>query len=168
MHGGTIDAHSAGNGKGAEFTVRFPISPDPRTSVNGKKATGTTSPKHFGRILIVDDNRDAATLMARLLTLHGNLTSTAFDGLEALDVGPDFQPDAVLLDIGLPKLNGYDTARKIRESAWGRNIALVALTGWGNPEDRRRSTEAGFDGHLVKPVEFDQLTALLDCIMKPK
>src|SRR4029079_5004162 len=82
-------------------------------------------------------------------------------GLEALERGEDFHPDIVLLDIGLPRLNGYDTARKMREVEWGRNVVLVALTGWGKDEDRRRSREAGFDGHLVKPVEFKELFALL-------
>jgi signal transduction histidine kinase len=161
MHGGTIEAHSEGNGKGAQFIARFPLPRDTIEHVNGKPVTNSESSKHYGRVLVVDDNRDAAKLLSRLLSLHGNVTLTAFDGLEALDAGPTFKPNVVLLDIGLPKLNGYDTARKIRESTWGSNITLIALTGWGNPEDRRRSAEAGFDGHLVKPVEFDQLTTLL-------
>lgn len=165
MHGGTIEAHSEGNGKGAQFSVRFPVPKQGIERVNGKPRMTATASRNFGRVLVVDDNRDAAKLLSRLLGLHGNVTLTAFDGLEALDAGPTFQPDVVLLDIGLPKLNGYDTARKIRESAWGSGVTLIALTGWGNPEDRRRSMEAGFDGHLVKPVEFDQLTSLLESLL---
>ena len=87
--------------------------------------------------------------------------ATAFDGMHALEVGAEFHPDVVLLDIGLPKLNGYDTARRIRQEQWGRDVVLVALTGWGKDEDRRRSSEAGFNSHLVKPVEFEQLVGLL-------
>jgi CheY-like chemotaxis protein len=96
-----------------------------------------------------------------LLRLMGNEIRTAYDGLEALEVAESFRPEQVLLDIGLPKLNGYDVARRIRQQPWGRNIILVALTGWGQNEDRRRSQEAGFDFHLVKPVELAALEKIL-------
>ncbi len=112
-------------------------------------------------ILVVDDNRDAAANLAMMLAIQGNETRTAHDGLAALEVGAAFLPDAVLLDIEMPKLNGYDTARRIRQESWGRNVTLVALTGWGQEEDRRRSREAGFDHHAVKPVEPAALEQLL-------
>jgi CheY-like chemotaxis protein len=113
------------------------------------------------RILVVDDNRDSAASLAKLLELMGNQTRTANDGLEALELVRVFEPDVVLLDIGMPKLNGYDTARRIRQQPWGRGLVLVALTGWGQEEDRRRSQEAGFDNHLTKPVSQAQLDKLL-------
>jgi CheY-like chemotaxis protein len=142
--------------------VRLPVlSNGDRVEPSLTKANGECS-KVFGRILVVDDNRDSAETLARLLESHGNTTETAFDGLEALEVGTEFCPDVVLLDIGLPKLNGYDTARRIREQPWGRDVALVALTGWGKDEDRTRSKQAGFDSHMVKPVEFEKLTEILD------
>ena len=113
------------------------------------------------RILVVDDNRDAADSLAMLLRMMGNEVHTAHDGLEAVGAAAAFQPDVVLLDIGLPKLNGYEAARRIREQAGGSDMVLIALTGWGQEEDRRRSKEAGFDHHLTKPVEFAALQKLL-------
>ena len=113
------------------------------------------------RILVVDDNPDSATLLAMLLTLTGHETRTAHDGLAAVEAAATFKPDVVLLDIGLPKLNGYEAARKIRQQPLGKGMVLVALTGWGQEEDRRKSREAGFDGHMVKPVELDALMQLL-------
>ena len=113
------------------------------------------------RILVVDDNRDSADSLATLLKLAGSKTHTAYDGLEAVEAAAMFRPDVVLLDIGLPKLNGYEAARKIREQPWGDAVVLIALTGWGQEADRRRSSEAGFNRHLVKPVEYSQLTKLL-------
>src|SRR5262249_6953986 len=110
---------------------------------------------------VVDDNRDAAATLAMMLSLLGHDTRAAHDGLEALDVVAAFRPDVVLLDIGMPKLNGYDAARRIREQPWGSNIFLVALTGWGKEDDRRRSHEAGFNMHLVKPVDPAALERLL-------
>ncbi len=95
------------------------------------------------------------------LKLTGNETHTAYDGLEAVEAAATFQPDVVLLDIGLPKLNGYEAARRIRQQPWGKSMVLVALTGWGQEEDKRKSSEAGFNGHLVKPVDFDDLMKLL-------
>jgi CheY-like chemotaxis protein/two-component sensor histidine kinase len=161
MHGGAVQAYSAGPGTGAEFVVRFPISENASVSKKERPTANGQSSKVFGRILVVDDNRDSAETLAQLLRSHGNTTLTAFDGLEALEVAPEFRPNVVLLDIGLPKLNGYDTARRIREQPWGQEVALVALTGWGKEEDRRRSSQAGFDNHMVKPVDFEKLTELL-------
>jgi CheY-like chemotaxis protein len=113
------------------------------------------------RILVVDDNETAANVLAMLLKALGNEVRTAFDGLTAIDLAEQFRPDIVLLDIGMPKLNGYETARRIRAQPWGRDMVLAALTGWGQEEDKRRTREAGFDHHFVKPVEPDVLQKLL-------
>jgi CheY-like chemotaxis protein len=114
------------------------------------------------RILVVDDNTDASSTLAMLLKLTGNEVETAHDGLAAIAAAERFRPDVMLLDIGLPKLNGYDACRRIREQPWGQDILLIAATGWGQEDDRRQSTEAGFDHHLVKPVDFEMLTKLLE------
>jgi CheY-like chemotaxis protein len=119
------------------------------------------SPAPGRRILIVDDNRDAAASLAMLLQLTGNQTETAFDGPAAIDVAAAFKPDVVLLDIGLPGLNGYEVARRMRQEPWGKAAKLVAVTGWGQLEDRQRSKEAGFDAHMVKPVDHDLLAKIL-------
>jgi DNA-binding response OmpR family regulator len=160
MHGGTVAAKSEGHGRGSEFVVRLPVV----LSLVGHEPSGEAEPVRTTarrRILVVDDNRDSATSLAMMLKIMGNETQTAYDGLEALDVGAAFRPDVALLDIGMPKLNGYDAARRIREQPWGKNIVLVALTGWGQEEDRRRSREAGFNTHMVKPVEPAALEKLL-------
>jgi CheY-like chemotaxis protein len=113
------------------------------------------------RILVVDDNRDAAASLAMLLQLTGNETEVAFDGPHAIDLAAHFKPEVILLDIGLPGLNGYEVARRIRQEAWGKDCKLIAVTGWGQLEDRQRSQEAGFDAHLVKPVDHDALAKML-------
>jgi DNA-binding response OmpR family regulator len=112
-------------------------------------------------VLVVDDNRDAAASLAMMLSLRGHDTRTAHDGLEALELAEAFRPEVILLDIGLPKLNGYDTCRRIREQPWGKGMCIVAVTGWGQEDDRRRSQEAGFDEHMVKPVDVAALEQLL-------
>ena len=113
------------------------------------------------RVLVVDDNADSADTLAMLLQIGGNETRTAHDGLAAVAAAEAFRPEVALLDIGLPVLNGWDTARRIREQPWGKKMILVALTGWGQEEDRRKSKEAGFDHHLVKPVDIDALMKML-------
>lgn len=113
------------------------------------------------KILIVDDNRDAASSLAMLLELSGNKTESAFDGLSAIETAARFQPDVILLDIGLPGINGYEVARRMRAEPWGKKLKLVAVTGWGQAEDRERSREAGFDAHLVKPIDHAALMKLL-------
>jgi CheY-like chemotaxis protein/two-component sensor histidine kinase len=160
MHGGAVEAKSAGHGAGSEFIVRLPMNDQPADDSNVSSKPQRML-MHYGRILVVDDNRDSAESLARLLQVCGNETLTAFDGLEALEVGSEFRPNVVLLDLGMPNLNGYDTARRIRQQPWGQNAVLIALTGWGKDEDRRRSGEAGFDSHVVKPVVVEQLDALL-------
>ena len=115
------------------------------------------------RILIVDDNHDSADSLAMLLQLMGNEVRTAYDGEEAVRAAAGSRPDVVLLDIGMPKLNGYDACRRIREQPWGKEMFLIALTGWGQEEDRRRTEEAGFDHHMVKPVDPSLLLEMLAC-----
>ncbi len=160
MHGGSVEAHSAGPGLGSEFVVRLPLaaaeSEDQKPAAPVERA-----PAAAHRVLIVDDNLDAALSLSTLLKMTGSETRTAHDGLEAVEVAADFRPDVVLLDLGLPKLNGYDVCRRIREYPWGQRMVLVALTGWGLEEDRRLSRAAGFDHHLVKPVDFTDLMGLL-------
>lgn len=114
------------------------------------------------KLLVVDDNRDSADSLALMLQMSGHETLTAYDGEEAVASAESFRPEAVLLDIGMPKMNGYDAARAIRGQPWGQDVLLFAITGWGQEEDRRRSREAGFNAHLVKPVEITQLMQLLE------
>lgn len=122
-------------------------------------ANGTTAPMR--RILVVDDNHDSADSLAILLELDGNQIRTAYDGVEAVEVAAEFRPDVVLLDLGLPRLDGYQAAQRIRAEPWGENVLLVALTGWDHEDDRRRTSEAGFDQHLVKPVDSGMLMKIL-------
>ena len=161
MHDGTVEARSAGPGRGSEFIVRLPIvikQPQPQRRI---EAIGAEAAKAARRILVVDDNPDSAASLAMLLTMSGNELCVAHDGLEAVSAAEQFGPDVVLLDIGLPKLNGFDAARRIREQPWGQSMTLIALTGWGQEEDRRKSKAAGFDHHLIKPVDYNTLAKLL-------
>jgi CheY-like chemotaxis protein len=159
LHGGRVDAESAGIGLGSVFTVRLPIlanTPDqPMPADNMPKSTAAR------RILVVDDNHDSARTLELLLKQDGHEVRTAYDGVEAVETATTFLPDVILLDIGLPKLNGYDACRRIREQPWSKGMMLVALTGWGQDEDRQKSRDAGFNDHIVKPVKHDALTKLL-------
>jgi PAS domain S-box-containing protein len=160
MHGGSVEAHSEGQGMGSEFVVRLPILVEGPKAEMPKGTVDEPAPTNH-RILVVDDNPDAAASLAMLLKITGNDTQIAHDGIEAVEAASAFRPDVVLLDIGLPKLNGHDACRRIREQPWGKHMVLVALTGWGQDEDRRQSKEAGFDHHMVKPVDFNALMSLL-------
>jgi signal transduction histidine kinase/ActR/RegA family two-component response regulator len=161
MHGGKVEAHSEGYGTGSEFIVRLPVVlsvvQEPAETEDGEP----TLPAARHRILVVDDNVDAATSLAMMLKMMGNDLRTAHDGIQALELAEGYRPDLILLDIGMPKLNGYDVCRRIREQPWGKSATIIALTGWGQEEDKRRSRQAGFDGHLVKPVEPAALEKLL-------
>jgi two-component system CheB/CheR fusion protein len=161
MHGGSVEAHSAGVGQGSEFVLRLPLLVETAAARAARPAGGESASATPRRILIVDDNRDSAESLALLLGITGNQTHTAYDGLEAVEAAEKLKPDLVLLDIGLPKLNGYEACRRIREQAWSRGIKLVALTGWGQEEDRSRASDAGFDGYMVKPVDYAALKKLL-------
>jgi PAS domain S-box-containing protein len=157
MHGGTVEAFSEGLGRGSEFVVRLPILVEKGKTPSEAASLGLQQTPTLRRILVVDDSEDSAASLAMLLTILGNETRTAHDGLEAVDAAERFRPEIVLLDIGLPRLNGYEAARRIREQPWGKNMVLVAVSGWGQAEDRRKSKDAGFDVHMVKPVNLGDL-----------
>lgn len=159
MHAGSVSVRSDGHGMGSEFIVRLPVV----LSVAQLSQDDAESPLPSGRrrILVVDDNRDAAMSLAMMVKLMGNDSKTAHDGIEAIEVAGEFRPDLILMDIGMPSLNGYETARQIRSRPWGKNIVMVALTGWGQDDDRRQAVEAGFDLHMVKPIEPAVLEKLL-------
>jgi PAS domain S-box-containing protein len=160
MHGGSVEARSEGEGKGSEFTVRLPILIETATKAVSRPDSDRTLATVL-RILVVDDNRDSAKSLAMLLKISGHDMHTAHDGLDALEAAERLRPDVVLLDIGLPKLNGHDVCRRIREQPWGKEMVLIALTGWGQEDDRRKSQDAGFDHHMVKPVEYGALLNFL-------
>lgn len=160
-HGGSVEAHSAGLGRGSEFVVRLPLAgqavlaPQPADTVQASFAgTGL-------RVLVADDNADAAESLSALLALCGNEVRTAVDGLSALAIAQEFQPQAMLVDIAMPGLTGHELCRKVRETPWGRGVLMIAASGWGQQNDRQRSIEAGFDHHLVKPVDYAAVDALL-------
>jgi two-component system CheB/CheR fusion protein len=160
LHGGRVEARSEGPGQGCEFSVHLPAlsSADPEAPPPITVAMPSASPM---RVLVVDDNRDSADMLAMLLQFAGHETHTAHDGPGAVEAAARLRPDAILLDIGLPGLNGYAVARAIRERQGDPAPILIALTGWGLDEDRRRSEEAGFDAHIVKPVDEVLLTRML-------
>jgi PAS domain S-box-containing protein len=160
LHAGTVEAHSAGHGKGSEFLVRLPVADQPAAAVDEPSEALVAA--HGGlRILVADDNVDSAKSLAVLLQIMGNEVHTAHDGCEAVNAALRMHPDLALLDIGMPRLNGYEACRRIREQPWAQHTVMVALTGWGQMEDVRRSEQAGFDHHLVKPVEPQALEKLL-------
>lgn len=161
MHGGSVEAFSEGLGKGSEFVVRLPMLADAAKTPAVETPAPRSPEGRRQRILVVDDNLDAAMSLAILLEIEGHEVHTVHDGLDALNAAGTHRPDVVLLDIGLPGLSGLDVARRIRREPWGADMALVALTGWGQEEDRQSTLEAGFDAHLVKPVEHADLMTLL-------
>jgi signal transduction histidine kinase/ActR/RegA family two-component response regulator len=162
MHDGYVEAHSEGLGRGSEFIVRLPVLDAPHAE--RPAATAAHAAPTRRKILIVDDNRDSAMSLALLLGQLGHETRQAYDGLDAIRAAEEFRPNLILLDIGLPHLNGYDVCRRIRTQPWG-DMMIVALTGWGQDEDRQKSREAGFDHHLVKPIGY---AALMQLLSEPK
>jgi len=164
MHGGTVEADSAGPGQGSEFTVRLPLAsgPDHERAVRADPKAAAQLPRK--RILVVDDNRDAADSLGMLLRVLGAEVRIARDGTEALQEYSTYDPSVVLLDIGMPGMDGYEVARRIRSTFPERRPAIIALTGWGQEEDRRRAREAGFDHHLIKPADVEALQGLLSSL----
>ena len=161
MHGGRVEARSGGLGHGSEFVVTLPLVD--QAAQHGPPGVDQilAAPQASLKILVVDDNRDGADSLSEMLDLMGNDTRTGYDGEEAVSIAGEYQPDVILLDIGLPKLNGYEACRLIRQQPWGKNIVLLAVTGWGQEKDRSRTQQAGFDHHLVKPVDPQELMQLL-------
>jgi CheY-like chemotaxis protein len=161
MHGGSVEAKSEGPGMGSEFVVRLPVvieASQPQASGVNDESVG---PKSLLRILIVDDNRDSADSLSEMLKMMGSDTRTAYDGQQGVDMAGEYRPDVILLDIGLPKLNGYEACRLIRDQPNGKSVVLIALTGWGQDEARHSSGEAGFDHHLVKTVHPQALMKVI-------
>jgi PAS domain S-box-containing protein len=167
LHGGTVEARSEGPGRGSEFVVRMPLEAQ-TTARRPVQPAQEQKPALNYRILIADDNRDSADSLATLLQLMGNEVGTAYDGEEAVEAAAAFRPEVVVLDLGMPKLNGYEACRRIRKEPWGQGILLIALTGWGQEEDRHRTAEAGFNQHMVKPVDPDVLMKLLVSLSSEK
>jgi signal transduction histidine kinase/CheY-like chemotaxis protein len=161
MHGGTVEARSAGVNQGSELTVRLPLAADPAPLEAAPSESEPAIPRSALRILVVDDNPDSADSLAALLAIPGNQVKVAYDGVDGFALAEEFQPDAALLDLRLPRLDGYEVAQRIREQPWGKGMVLIALTGWGQEEAKQLSREVGFDQHLVKPVNP---AALLDLV----
>jgi CheY-like chemotaxis protein/anti-sigma regulatory factor (Ser/Thr protein kinase) len=167
MHTGTVEVASEGEGRGSTFTVRLPLALSPVESVpHGAQASQVEG--RSLRVLVVDDNADAAECLSLLLELRGHRTRMAYSGREALTAAAQFHPDVIFLDIGLPELDGYQVAEQLRADPAYRKTVLVALTGWGGSGDRRRAQEAGFDQHLVKPLDTSKLETILAGVQRDR
>jgi CheY-like chemotaxis protein len=168
MHGGTVSAQSDGPGHGSQFTVRLPLTTADPEETRPAHPESATLAHGAPRILIVDDNRDAALTLSLLLEALGYTVRSAYDGMAGLTAAAAFHPNVVLLDLGLPKLSGYEVAQRLRQESWGQDLRLIAVTGWGQAADRRRTREVGFDYHLVKPITPDILRPLIAQIQRPQ
>lgn len=162
MHGGFLEAKSEGIGQGAEFLVRLPDCLRQPKASDGNIADNAEQATAKQRVLVVDDNEDAARMLGMTVKILGHEAIIACDGAEAIAIASDFQPDIVLLDLGMPRMDGYETAAHMRQTTWGKDAVLVALTGWGQDEDRRRTKAAGFNHHIVKPAEHAALLAIFE------
>jgi CheY-like chemotaxis protein len=162
MHGGRIKAESAGPGQGSSFSFQLPVlaAPDPG-SLSGSPQSATTGAARR-KVLVVDDNKAAADTLAMAVEMMGHEVRVASNGQEGVELASRFLPAVVLMDLGMPVMDGWEAARQIRGREWGKNIVLIALTGWGQEEDRRKTKEAGFDHHLVKPASPATIRELLD------
>jgi CheY-like chemotaxis protein len=162
MHNGSVEAFSMGPGEGSEFTIRLPLVAATASALSGNgNGTSEKSTAVRRRILVVDDNIDGAHSLSLILSMMGHDVRTANDGETGFEQAAAFRPDVIFLDLGMPKQNGFEVAQAIRAQSWGQSMRLVALTGWGQEEDRRKSKEAGFNHHLVKPVDPAALERLL-------
>ena len=159
LHDGKITATSEGPGKGSEFIIRLPAAKRPDTAMPMAKGTDEATEK--ARILVVDDNADTVKGMAILLNLAGHEVVTAHDGPQAIEAVRAYRPQFILLDLGLPGMSGYDVAKRLREEEGCEDALIVAVSGYGQEEDRHRTKAAGFDHHLLKPVSYDELFTLL-------
>jgi two-component system CheB/CheR fusion protein len=166
LHGGTVEAQSAGVNEGSEFVVRLPAMADAagKPDPGGVSEVVRTGPPKKRRVLVVDDNVDSTKCWAMLLRSEGHEVRTANDGPSAIEIASGFDPEVVLLDIGMPEMDGYETARRLRAEPSGASCLLVAVTGYGLEEDRRKSRDAGFDRHIVKPMNFEALQQIFDSL----
>lgn len=162
LHDGDIEARSDGEGRGAEFIVSLPLATPALDAPAPLEPPAAESPALTRRVLVADDNEDSAEMLAALVRTLGAEVCVAFDGQQAIDAARSFRPDVVVLDIGMPNVDGYEAARRIRTEAGATGLQIIALTGWGQESDRRRARDAGFDAHLVKPVDLDALRGLLE------
>lgn len=165
MHGGTVRAHSEGQGKGSAFVVRLPVTDIQQTAPSQPASAPSPATR---KVLVVDDNRDAVESLVAVLALEGHDATPAYDGLEAIALGEQVRPQVILMDIGMPGMSGHEACRHIRTLDWGKHATILALSGWGQEEDRRESMEAGFDAHLVKPVDMDVLLEMLSTIARQR
>ncbi|HET6629518.1 MAG TPA: ATP-binding protein [Woeseiaceae bacterium] len=165
MHGGTIEVHSAGTGQGSRFSIRLPLGASRNEPLRPQAESAEIPALRKLRVLVVDDNKAGADMLAKLVRILGQEVRTVYDGAAGVEAAARFKPDVVFLDLGMPKMSGYDAARQIRAQPWGGDLMLVALTGWGQDEDKRRTSEAGFDRHLVKPAEPADLQAVFSARM---
>jgi len=163
LHGGSVAAQSAGHGQGSQFVVRLPLSPSPAAPAELRRSAKQESKRL--EMLVVDDNHDAAFTTAQLLRHAGHEVRTAHSGLEALDAALAHRPDAILLDLGLPEIDGYEVARRLRRQPGFEDVILIAVSGYGQESDKQRSAEAGCDAHLVKPVEIGKIVAVLEALL---
>jgi CheY-like chemotaxis protein len=162
MHGGRIDVTSDGTGLGSEFSVRLPLCAAPSVEADVVDRAGAFHRPARRRVLVADDNIDGAESLRLNLEIQGHDARAVFDGAAALALAEEFRPEIMVLDLGMPKLDGYQVCRRVRECSWGDDVTIIALTGWGQEQDRRRTLEAGFDHHLVKPVDPTFLVKLID------
>jgi signal transduction histidine kinase/CheY-like chemotaxis protein len=161
MHGGRVEVESGGERQGTELRIYLPLLVDATTTVQQPAISPAATNNHQRRVLIVDDNEDAARVLSLAVKQLGNDVRLARDGEEAIEVAGQFQPEVVLMDLGMPKLDGYDAARHIRQQPWGRDMLLVALSGWGQDGHKQRAKEAGFDHHLIKPADLAEVKRLI-------
>ncbi|WP_326542436.1 PAS domain-containing protein [Pseudorhodoferax sp.] len=161
LHGGTVQAHSAGLGQGSSFVVRLPLAAQAASPPDAPAASGPARP---GRVLVVDDHRDGADMLAEFLRLAGYAVATAYDGVEGLARAQEFRPDIAVLDLGMPRLDGYGLCQALRATAWGQHIAVLAMSGWGQASDLQRTRDCGFDAHLVKPIDPEALIERMEAL----
>ncbi len=165
LHRGTVRATSAGIGQGSEFTVRLPLMVS-KSSKEAKPSETVLPSSPTARVLVVDDNVDAAESTGMILRLSGHDVQVAYSGQSALEMAVEYQPNVILLDIGLPEMDGYEIARRLRQRPQLSKVWLIALTGYGQDSDRQRSQEAGFDYHMVKPIDSEELEELIAKLTK--
>jgi CheY-like chemotaxis protein len=161
MHGGRISAHSEGTGRGSELIVRLPVAAPALHLAAASRPAGDRPASGARRVLVADDLHDSADSLAALLASLGHVVDVAYDGEQALRLAEVLRPDVVVLDLGMPALNGFDVCRRIRAEPWGRAMRVIAQTGWGQEDDRQRTRAAGFDHHVVKPIDVAALDALV-------